>query len=221
MPLTAISFADYLTAPPGIWRDDDSASYKFVQAVKQKPFKGYSIVPVNGIRLRLSQENGLDAVQWFAGMAAAYVQRMNFAQPPTFVPVPNSDCAINNGVVPRTTYQAQQLAARVPGSRVLDCLRWKQVMPSASKDKGSRDPEFLYPNLVLTEFVPADLFCILIDDVKTLGGHLQAARVMLQEVEAKCDLAICAGRTVKVQYPQVFAVHLDEVADWWPASRLY
>ncbi len=103
MPLTVVSFADYLTSPPGIWREDDSAAYKFVQAVKQKSFKGYSSVPVNGIRLRLSQENGLDAVQWFAGMAAAYVQRMNFGQPPTCVPVPNSDCALNNDVVPRTT----------------------------------------------------------------------------------------------------------------------
>jgi predicted amidophosphoribosyltransferase len=94
-------------------------------------------------------------------------------------------------------------------------------MPSASKQGGTRHPQILYDNLSLTAKLPKKREFILIDDVKTTGGHLQAARSMFLDREGVCDLAVCAARTVKVQSPQIFGPDIEELADWRPTESLY
>lgn len=107
------------------------------------------------------------------------------------------------------------MAERLDDVEVLDCLRFRKVMDSASRGGGTRNPQTLYNNLVLIEDVlAADV--ILIDDVRTTGGHLRAARALIIEQGAECDLAICAGRTVWDQDQEPSSLGEDEFPDFIP-----
>src|SRR5437763_15039798 len=57
MPLTIVSFATYLSAVGTRWRDQDWDTYKFVKAIKGKPFKYSAQVPVVGTQHFLNQSN--------------------------------------------------------------------------------------------------------------------------------------------------------------------
>lgn len=221
MPLTVASFATYLTSIDNQWRDQDWNAYKFVKAVKAQPFKYSARVPVLGTLYYLDQNNSNDALGWFAQMATAYLREKKTPGPAALVPLPNSRCTVSNGIMPRTLAQAQALASSLRHTTVLDCLRWKVQKPSASGAGGTRNPQELYDNLALTAAVPQGTKLIIIDDVRTSGGHLKAARAMLLGQNGNCDLAICAGRTVHYQYEEPFSRLEEEIADWWPMPSFF
>ena len=75
-----------------------------------------------------------------------------------------------------------------------DRLRWKTIMTPSSQG-GTRDPQELYDNLVVTKEPPKGSL-VLIDDVRTTGAHLLAAAGRLAEKGARVPLAVCAARTV-------------------------
>lgn len=216
MPLTVVSFATYLSAPGTQWRFKDWDAYKYVQALKGKPINKFARIPVLGTLRHLEQSNANDSLAWFAEMANAYLWEKQTPGPLVLIPVPNSSCAISTKTIPRTFFQAQALASRLSQTTVLDCLRWKVVKEKASGGGGgTRNPHLLYGNLVLTSTVPESTL-ILVDDVSTTGGHLQAARAMLMGQGGKCDLAICAARTVWDQSEDPFSTLEQQVSDWWP-----
>jgi hypothetical protein len=221
MPLTVVSFATYLTSIDNQWRNQDYDAYKFVKAVKAQPFKYSARVPVLGTLYYLDQNNSNDALGWFAQMATAYVREKKTPGPAVLVPLPNSRCTVGNGVLPRTLAQAQALAANLRHTTVLDCLRWKVEKPSASGGGGTRNPQALYNNLALTAPVPQGPKLIIIDDVRTTGGHLKAARATLLGQHGTCDLAICAGRTVQNQDEEPFSRLEEEIDDWWPMPSFF
>jgi hypothetical protein len=220
MPLTVASFATYLSAVGTKWRDQDWDSYKFVKAIKGKPFKYSAQIPVLGTSRYLAQTNANDTLGWFAEMANAYLWEKQILGPLVLVPLPNSSCALNTNIIPRTFFQAQALAQKLNSTTVLDCLRWKLAKESASGGGGTRDPQELYDNLALTAAVPQGTRLIIIDDVRTTGGHLQAARAMMLRQNANCDLAICAGRTVWNQCEEPFSTLEEQILDWWPMPSL-
>jgi predicted amidophosphoribosyltransferase len=147
--------------------------------------------------------------------------KQNLDTPIILVPVPNSSCCTQNDDVPRTVALAEAIVAEQTYTSVLDCLRWTREMESASKEGGTRDPQELYDNLVLTERLPEKGAYLLVDDMKTTGGHLQAARFMLLEQEVECDLAICGGRTVWDHDQNPFSMAEEEIDDWSPHPTLY
>jgi predicted amidophosphoribosyltransferase len=148
------------------------------------------------------------------------LREKNTHGPVTLIPVPNSSCALTNTIVSRTLSQAQALANNLNHTTVLDCLRWKQPQASASSGGGTRHPQLLYGNLALTAQVPSSNL-ILVDDVSTSGGHLQAARAILQSQKGKCDLAICAARTVWDQSEEPFSTSEQQIPDWSPNASLF
>jgi hypothetical protein len=79
-------------------------------------------------------------------MANAYLWVKQIPGPLVLIPLPNSSCALNTNIVPRTFFQAQALASKLNNTTVLDCLRWKVAKESASAGGGTRHPQELYNN---------------------------------------------------------------------------
>lgn len=221
MPLTVVSFATYLSAIGTAWRNQDWDTYKFIKAIKGKPFKYSAHVPVVGTLRYLDMSNANQSLGWFAEMANAFLWEKQTPGPLVLVPLPNSSCALNTNTIPRTFFQAQALAQKLNNTTVLDCLRWKVATESASGGGGTRNPQELYDNLAVITPIPRDTRLIIIDDVRTSGGHLKAARAMLLAHDGDCDLAICAGRTVQNQNEEPFSTLEEQLPDWWPMPSFF
>lgn len=216
MPLKVVSFAAYLTTDDAPWRDADYCASMFVKAIKKRPFNGYGQIPVCGTSHRLVEANSDDSIQWFGEMAAEYLKGRLRGQV-ALVPVPNSVCTIKNKMVPRTVLLAESIAARLNGFSLWDGLRWKKAMTPSSQG-GTRDPHELYENLVVIKNMPHDKI-VLIDDVRTKGAHLIAAKARLAEKGGNCCLALCAGRTVLTQERNPFSTAEDELDDFTPELK--
>lgn len=212
MPLTVISFAAYLTRGEFPWRDEDWHASKFIKAIKGEPINGYAWVPIGKVPRRLRQDNADDAIQWFGEIVSA--ANVKVVIPSFLVPIPNSQCTVGKAIVPRTVALAQSLANYLPNVHVLDCLRWEKAMQSARKG-GSRNPQEIYDNLVITTKVDRKRI-ILVDDVRTTGAHLQAAAAKVHSEGGKCQTAVCAGRTVWAQEDEPFSMVKEELPDFVP-----
>jgi hypothetical protein len=215
MALSVISFATYLTRGP--WNDDDHHALKFVKAVKGKNFGGWAVVPVLGRNKELRAANAEDAIDWFAELAAAEIAKLRISSPAILVPLPNSSSTVRNKNVSRTAMLAERIAAKLKNTKVWDGLRWAKEM-TPTHQGGTRDPQKLYDNLVVTDNPPKGTL-ILIDDVFTKGGHLQAAVARLAEKKAECKFAICAGRTVLESQEKPFLVYREELEEFMPTKR--
>jgi adenine/guanine phosphoribosyltransferase-like PRPP-binding protein len=79
---------------------------------------------------------------------------------------------------------------------VAPILWWRKAIPSAHKAGGSREPSVLYPLLVLAPKASKEPRCVLVDDVKTTGGHLLAGEARLRTAGIRVSGAICAARRV-------------------------
>jgi hypothetical protein len=211
MALTVISFATYKRPP---YNPDEWHSLKFVKAIKGKPFNGYGDVPVLGRVKRLTPQNAEDSVDWFAELAAAQIVTLGLPGPLVLVPLPNSSSTTKNGKVPRTAVLAAGIAAKLKGAIVWDGLRWLKEM-TPTHQGGTRDPQILYENLAISGTPPRGTI-VLVDDVYTRGGHLQAAVAKLALKKAICKVAVCAGRTVLDSQDNPFLTLQEEIADFTP-----
>lgn len=214
MPLKVVCFCSYFAARHTAWRGEDWNSYKFIQALKGRTLNGYAHVPVNGLLRRLSNQNLNSAIDWFAQFAAGQLDSLAIEEPFALIPIPNSNCT-SSASRPTTLKLARAIQARL-GKRVqvIDCLRWKRNLGSASKEGGPRDPATLYTNLVITERLPAGVNIVLVDDVLTSGGHLVACAARLRKVRSNVVIAVCGGRTTYSQDRPAFEVVEEELPDY-------
>jgi predicted amidophosphoribosyltransferase len=213
--MDVVSFATYLTR--GSYSNEDHNALKFVKAVKGKTFLGYADVPVSGQTKRLNPSNSEEAVEWFGELAAAEISKLKLPGPVILVPVPNSSCTEKNGKEPRTALLARAIAGKLKNAAVWDGLRWTKEMTPTHKG-GTRDPQKLYDNLAVANPLPKGTL-VLVDDVYTKGGHMQAAVARLSEKKAQCSLAVCAGRTVLEAEKKPFAVLKVELEKFTPTMK--
>ncbi len=200
------------------WRSEDYDSYKWVQALKGEQLNKYALVPVKGNYRRLSNQNLPDAIQWFAELVADYLQQKQVTGPILAIPVPSSNCVASSRVRPHTRKLAKAVCDTLKdGSKVLDCLRWKKNLGSASEEGGPRETEILYGNLMILGDQLKDLDestnVLLLDDVTTSGGHLKACAAKLKKAGVSVELCVCGGKTVYDQNQRAFSLYeytLDE-----------
>jgi hypothetical protein len=103
------------------WRPEDFDSYKWVQALKGRELNKYALVPVDGVKRRLSNENLGEAVIWLGIYVADYLKEQEITGPFLVVPVPNSDCVASSTKKPRTRRLAKAICDTLnDGSTVLD-----------------------------------------------------------------------------------------------------
>jgi hypothetical protein len=217
MALSVISFATYLTRSDSPWGDKDFHALAFVKAIKGKSFNGWADVPVLGRSERLNAKNAADAAGWFAELAAAEIAKMGLPGPLILIPIPNSSSTVKNGKKPRTAALAEAIAAKLKNAKVWDGLRWTKEM-TPTHQEGTREPQILYENLVVTSGPPKGTY-IIVDDVFTKGGHMQAVMARLAEKKAKCEHAVCAGRTVLQPQAQPFSIHRHVVGEFIPERK--
>jgi|GEM_PF-3505788 len=195
MPLTVFTFASYpgtsIVLPPGdpLWESKHA-----LLALKGEPkwFRlpdGRMVAPADAPEI---------AIEWFSSKIASIWEKVLQRDRYHLVPVPDSkatpgvqDC--------RTAMLARAIAAKVgPGAVVADVLRWSEPMKSASKGGGTRAAQELYKKLVLLPHgVPNEACCVIVDDVITSGGHVQAAAARLRASGWTCEAVFCAGETVE------------------------
>ena len=221
MSLTIVCFCGYFCNNSMQWRSQDFDSYKWVQALKGRELNKYALVPVNGVKRRLSNDNLADAVKWFGIFVGDYLKKQGTNGPFLVVPVPNSDCVASSTKKPRTRRLAKAICDTLDdGSTVLDCLRCKKDLGSASEDGGPRETAILYRNLVTLEDAlkdaDDDLSVLLVDDVTTSGGHLQACAAKLDSKGLSVNIVMCGGKTVYDQNNAAFHIYEYELDEYEP-----
>ncbi|SRR5260370_28324046 len=182
---------------------------------------GYSWIPVNGGQKRLTNANLANAIDWFGTIAAAYLKKQKTEDPFIVVPVPNSGCVASSSVKPQTRKLAKAVCDSLKdGSYVVDCLRWKKNLGSASKEGGPRDAGILYRNAVILEDqlkgIDKGLDVLLVDDVTTSGGHLRACVAKLQSKQLDTKIVVCGGKTIYDQANPAFHLYQDKLENYHP-----
>jgi predicted amidophosphoribosyltransferase len=216
MPLAVVSFSTYLTSIGDSWRSSDYDAHDFIDAIKDRDINGYAHVRLRGTRHRFDNTNRQEVVGWFATMVADYFEKAPIDRPFVLVPVPGSKVDLAYTEVPRTTQLAEVVARALgEGVTVMDALRWRTAMPSANAQGGTRDPARLFENLAITGKLEGSNV-VLVDDVLTSGGHLQACAAKVLKGGANLVIAVCAGRADQQQQVDPFAVRLEEIADFTP-----
>jgi len=129
-------------------------------------------VPVRGTNKYLSNANLGDAAKWLGVFVADYLKKHKVTGPFLVVPVPNSDCVASSNTKPRTRKLAKAICDTLAdGSAVLDCLRWKKNLGSASDHGGPRETEIPYGNPAVLRDLLKDaddhFSVLLVDDVTT------------------------------------------------------
>jgi hypothetical protein len=188
--MTVLSFVSYCGDPFHSAEMGDAAY--FIRSVKTRG-KAEPYLTRLSRRCTLDTRTHQEVLDWF-GRLATWIIEVDFSLPHiVLVPLPNSDCSLENRNVPRTRRLADAIASKLATATVFDGLRWiREKRPSHRG--GGRDPRTLFRNLALVH-VPSCAEVGLVDDVITTGAHLQAAAAKLSSVGVKCDRAICLART--------------------------
>jgi hypothetical protein len=222
MALRVVSCCTYLTEVASVtWRSRDHDAHDFVMAVKAKPINGFAQIPCRGEVHRIDDGNRDLALRLFAMMAADWTAEHGLASGCVLVPVPNSRCQHESQTTPRTLEQAHALAAELgTGASVADALRWSEALASASAASGMRDPQWLFDRLRIIGTLPERRpGYVLVDDVLTSGGHLQACAAMLRLHGRPVELALVAGRADRARVAEPFTMRVEVVADFRPRGH--
>lgn len=225
MPIEIATFASYYTGQD--WNPKPpEAVYEvnaFVKALKGKRLNNVTQIPVprrdaagNDFtpvpRYQLDESNKTIAYDMFAAM----VQHVVGATAGTyvFVPVPCSKCDSQAAVRESGPMKmAEALARRIPNSRAHAALWFDQKHPSAHEEGGTRDPAVIYPRLQFDHGIPR-VEAVLIDDVCTSSGHIQACVARLRGERLVCNEALCAVQSDDTIAPIPWRTHTRIVSDW-------
>ena len=221
--MKVIGCCTYPTSIPYRRRLEHDA-HDFIQAVKGRPLHGYTGVPVRGVR-RVVLNTHLDrALEILAVLTYDIAVPPMPLYSPILVPIPNASSTLSSEP-PRTFAQAQFVAQQLAaGAEAIDLFRWREAMPSANSAGGTRDAGELYEALVVRpearRVLQARRPYVLIEDVLTSGGHLQACDAALESlVGRRAAIALVAGVSDDEHVEDPFAMRVREIDDFVPPRR--
>ena len=213
VPIRTISLFTYRTHGRD-WTASQIAVLHFVRALKGEGIGDRRNVLVNGVARSLGDENADEALGWFGEMAAAVLIDELGTTDVVLVPVPDSASA-SEVTKCRTCWLADAVAE---GSlaRVQDVLRWREPKRRAHEG-GPRSARELVGLLCLRgPLADVDRPFVLVDDVTTGGGHIQASAAVLRAAGASLVLAVCGAQGDAVTQVDPFQRRVVEWADLEP-----
>lgn len=200
------------------WNQADFHAYKFVRAVKGKPFNGYAVVRQGGVDHHFENTVGGRATALgIASRALAGILhgRMGLAEA-AVVPVPASD-HLEYGSEFTGSRIASAISALHAPYQAYPNITFDQVMQKAA-DGGTRDPAVLAGHMQLHYELP-QLPIVLLDDVTSTHGHLKAAARLLRDSGYTIAGAVCVAQTVWQRPESMFGIPAKETAiDTWPGD---
>jgi hypothetical protein len=200
--ISVFSFINYFTCSRRDDKTRDAAS--LIRALKHVGRAECRGEPRLRRGSRLDTRRAHQGLEWFGTLGSLILETAGSAAPTILVPVPSSDCTIGSAKTPSTSLLAAAVAAETRNASVADSLRWRRER-KPSHLGGSRDPDMLFRELSIVSTPPQGTL-VLIDDVVTTGGHILAAAAKLANVQRRCCLAICVGRTITASEHHVFSI---------------
>lgn len=187
------------------WTEDERKAMRLVKAVKGLEFKGFS--RIGGVSI---QDNP-------AGRTAALALAANFAarkliengHSGALVAVPSSS-HISFGDSFTGSNITEAIARQDARFKSRPILRFRTAQPKSSKNKGSRDPAVIAGNLVARSKRDFST-CILVDDVKSSGGHLKGAARFLNGIGIRVEAAFCVAETMMSPPPKMFDIPVKTI----------
>jgi hypothetical protein len=214
VPIPVLSYAAYIQGDCQM-RNDDFAGQKFVKAIKGQAINGYAEIPIRGRRYRFDNNAPATARSLWSYWAADKIAELCPTGHCVLAPIPNTSAIVGTPASYGTFALARAAAERVGRlASVHDALRWTTAMP-ASHAGGTRRPEILYANLTYLPGGSNEPY-ILVDDVVTTSGHVQACRAMLESQGKSVIAAVCGAHTVYEQLNDVFNVPTFHAPDFDP-----
>lgn len=219
VPIRVATFGVYFTGPREEWAGVSQSTFAvnaFTKALKGKEIRNYNDVPVpSGVR-RLDSSTAMQSYDWFAEMAAPRLSHVTV--PFLLVPIPGSSCDSQGAVrLCPTMRMALALAQRLPLATAHPALWFDRKMQSASKGGGPRHPALIFPRLLYDPATPMPGGgVVLIDDVCTSGGHIQACSAKLRQHGHGCSGAVCAVQSEENAVEVAWRYEVRDVDDWQP-----
>lgn len=187
---------------------EDWPAYNATMALKGADFGGYSHIRIGEKLHRISARNTQPILDLFG---RCVVRAMGKPANGTGVFIlPSSGCVVF-GDDPKAQRLAQAIRAAAPPIPVATPFRWVAALGKAAGGGGPRNADILRENMRF-EPQPGITHAILVDDVKTTGGHLRAASRLLRDHGIAAVGAICFARTVWDRQEKFFE-YLEEVID--------
>ena len=206
MSVSVDSQAQYLTTPVGKMRPQDHDATFMVKMVKGLPVgaRQYAWVNVGGINTKVTPTSGGRAIDWFAHWAVAKINASFGDGKVALLPIPSSKTIASNAEDSRPAALARRIAELRKNTVCHTGLCFGKEQPSTCEG-GSRDPEEIYPELVLTS-PPPEGKLVLLDDVLTTGGHMVACAWKIEDAGRNVTQGLACGRTAHEPLDDPFAV---------------
>jgi hypothetical protein len=209
LPIKTVSLFTYRTHGWN-WSSAEISVLRFVRALKGESVGDRRHVLVNGVLRSLGDENADEAFGWFGEMTIGVLEDELGTTSVVLVPVPDSVSGL--GVERCRTFWLADAVRERSCAVVLDVLRWNEPKRKAHEG-GPRAPSELLSRLRLrcpvTDLVRP---FVLIDDLTTGGGHVQASAALLQSAGANVVLAVCGAQADRVPQEDPFRRRVVE----WP-----
>lgn len=189
-----LSLYRHLTGHGHSYRQCDYDALKTVNAVKRRPVNGYAHIQVGKRLERLDAETAGKVTAWCGEMFAAAWQP-GWPRSVQIVPVPSSTTVLMSRVEGAPHCLAVQVAHHLPSQAAIvsDVLSFLTPQRKAHSEAGTRDARKLFANMHCDP-LPCDLPVLLVDDVMTTGGHLQAAEAHIADVGGEVIGALVVAR---------------------------
>lgn len=215
MPLWVRAFASYYTGD-GAPRPIDRNGQDFVHALKGEEIKGnYANIPFKGGYRKIIRADARPAIEIFTEWVADELRALNDG-PYVLVPVPPCTATRETPDGHRTDALAQRIVLKYgEGAQSLSLFWWKVKHPS-TRQGGSRDPNVIFQNLLERKPPYPQGTYVLLDDVMTSGGHLQACAAKLRALGLPLKIALCGGRTFHTAPDNPFGGFEIELPDFIP-----